>query len=108
MTSAGPISVGPDALALTWVAVGSLIVELLALIVFLVRLAWWLSNRFALIDAAFAAASREIAQIRSDVGNDIAGRRVVAEARTDIASIKATVADLRERVERLEKDRERG
>ena len=40
--SAAPISVGADALTLTWVVVGSLILELLILIVFLVRVAWWL------------------------------------------------------------------
>ena len=53
--SAAPISVGADALTLTWVFVGSLILELLILIVFLVRVAWWLSQRFTLIDATLVA-----------------------------------------------------
>ncbi len=100
--SAAPISVGADALTLTWVVVGSLILELLILIVFLVRVAWWLSQRFTLIDATFAANAKEITAIKEDVSNDIAGRRVVAEARTDIAQIKATMGEFRERIDRLE------
>ncbi len=100
--SAAPVSVGPDALTLTWVVVGSLILELLILIVFLVRVAWWLSQRFTLIDATLAANAKAITAIEADVSNDIAGRRVVAEARTDIAQIKATMAEFRERIERTE------
>ncbi len=100
--SAAPISVGADALTLTWVVVGSLILELLILIVFLVRVAWWLSQRFTLIDATLAANAKEITAIKEDVSNDIAGRRVVAEARTDIAQIKATMGEFRERIDRLE------
>lgn len=100
--SAAPISVGADALTLTWVFVGSLILELLILIVFLVRVAWWLSQRFTLIDATLAANAKEITAIKEDISNDIAGRRVVAEARTDIAQIKATMAEFRERIERTE------
>ena len=100
--SAAPISVGADALTLTWVVVGSLILELLILIVFFVRVAWWLSQRFTLIDATLAANAKEITAIKEDVSNDIAGRRVVAEARTDIAQIKATMGEFRERIDRLE------
>jgi len=100
--SAAPISVGADALTLTWVFVGSLILELLILIVFLVRVAWWLSQRFTLIDATLAANAKEITAIKEDISNDIAGRRVVAEARTDIAQIKATMAEFRERIDRIE------
>lgn len=100
--SAAPISVGADALTLTWVVVGSLILELLILIVFLVRVAWWLSQRFTLIDATLAANAKEITAIKEDVSNDIAGRRVVAEARTDIAQMKATMGEFRERIDRLE------
>ena len=100
--SAAPISVGADALTLTWVVVGSLILELLVLIVFLVRVAWWLSQRFTLIDATLAANAKEITAIKEDVSNDIAGRRVVAEARTDIAQIKATIGEFRERIDRIE------
>ena len=100
--SAAPISVGADALTLTWVVVGSLILELLILVVFLVRVAWWLSQRFTLIDATLAANAKEITAIKEDVSNDIAGRRVVAEARTDIAQIKATMGEFRERIDRLE------
>ncbi|MBX9820972.1 MAG: hypothetical protein K2Y19_09995, partial [Afipia birgiae] len=85
-----------------WVVVGSLILELLILIVFLVRVAWWLSQRFTLIDATLAANAKEITAIKEDVSNDIAGRRVVAEARTDIAQIKATMGEFRERIDRLE------
>ena len=97
-----PVTVSPDTLTLTWVVAGGLILELLVLIVFLVRVAWWLSRRFTLIDAAFAASAREIAGVKADVSNDIAGRKVVAEARTDIALIKAAVAEFRERLDRIE------
>jgi hypothetical protein len=100
--SAVPISVSADALTLTWVVVGSLILELLVLIVFLVRIAWWLARRFALLDATQIANVKEINDIKADVSNDIAGRRVVAEARTDIAQMKATLGELRERIDRLE------
>ena len=44
----------------------------------------------------------EIVALKADVSNDIAGRKVVAEARTDIAQIKATLAEFRERIDRIE------
>jgi len=68
----------------------------------LVRAAWWLSGRFNDIDASFATTAKEIAQLKADISNDIAGRRAVTEAREDIARIKATVSELRERIDRLE------
>lgn len=97
-----PVSAGAEALTLTWVVVGGLILELLILVVFLTRVAWWLSHCFTLIDATLAANEREVAALKADVSNDIAGRRVVAEARTDIAQIKATIGEFRERIERIE------
>lgn len=100
--STTPVSIAADALTLTWVAVGSLILELLVMIVFLVRVTWWLSHRFTLIDATLAARDRDIAALKADISNDIAGRRVVAEARTDIAQIKATIGEFRERIDRIE------
>jgi len=54
------------------------------------------------IDASFAATAKEIAKLKADVSNDIAGRRAVAEAREDIACIKVTLAEFRERIDRLE------
>ena len=100
--SAAPISVGADALTLTWVVVGSLILELLILIVFLVRVAWWLSQRFTLIDATLAANAKEITAIKEDVSNDIAGRRVLAEPPPDNPQSKAPRGKYRERIDRLE------
>jgi hypothetical protein len=97
-----PVAVTADALTLTWVLVGSLFLETLILIVFLVRVAWWLSQRFTLIDATLVANAKEISAIKIEISNDIAGRKVVAEARTDIAQIKATVGEFRERIDRLE------
>ncbi len=76
--------------------------RVLALIVFLVRVAWWLSQRFTLIDATLAANAKEIIALKADVSNDIAGRKVVAEARTDIAQMKATLAEFRDRIDRIE------
>jgi hypothetical protein len=96
------VTVAPDAITITWVVAGGIIAELLILIVFLVRVAWWLSQRFTLIDASFASNAREIAAIRADVSNDIAGRKAVADARNDIAQMKATLTEFRERIDRLE------
>lgn len=66
------------------------------------RVAWWLSHRFTLIDATLAANAKEIMALKADVTNDIAGRKVVADARTDIAQIKATLSEFRERIDRIE------
>lgn len=101
-TAAAAVTVAPETLTITWLVAGGIIAELLILIVFLVRVAWWLSQRFTLIDATLAANAKEITAIKEDVSNDIAGRRVVAEARTDIAQIKATMGEFRERIDRLE------
>lgn len=102
MSSMPAVAIAPETLTITWVVAGSIVVELLILIVFLVRAAWWLSGRLTNIDASFAATAKEIAQLKSDVSNDIAGRRAVAEAREDIARIKATLTEFRERIDRLE------
>ena len=100
--AAAAVTVAPETLTITWLVAGGIIAELLILIVFLVRVAWWLSQRFTLIDATLAANAKEIIAIKADVSNDIAGRKVVAEARTDIAQIKATMGEFRERIDRLE------
>jgi hypothetical protein len=101
-TAAAAVTVAPETLTITWLVAGGIIAELLILIVFLVRVAWWLSQRFTLIDATLAANAKEITRSRADVSNDIAGRKVVAEARTDIAQIKATLIEFRERIDRIE------
>ena len=75
------IAVAPETLTVSWLVTGSIVVELLVLIVFLVRAAWWLSGRFTSIDTSFTATAKEITQLKSDVSNDIAGRRAVVEAR---------------------------
>ncbi len=105
--SSAAVVIAPETLTVTWMVAGSIVVELLVLIVFLVRAAWWLSGRFTSVDASFAATTKEIAQLKSDVSNDIAGRRAVAEAREDIARMKATLAEFRERVDRLESQEDR-
>ena len=96
------IAVAPESLTLTWVVVGSIVIELLVLIVFLVRVSWWLSHRFTMIDASFMTVGKDVAQLKADIGNDIAGRRAVADARGDIAQIKATLIEFRERIDRIE------
>ncbi|MFO0350964.1 MAG: hypothetical protein ACK51S_13685 [Alphaproteobacteria bacterium] len=103
MADAGAgIAIAPEAITITWMVAGGIIVQLVLLVVFMVRITWWLSGRFAMIDAALAANAREAAAIKADVSNDIAGRKVVAKSRADIAQIKATLVALRERVDRLE------
>lgn len=101
-TSDAAIVIAPETLSITWVAAGALFVELLVLIVFLVRVAWWLSHRFTAIDAGFQVLGKDVAQLKADVSNDIAGRRVVAETRNDLTEMKTALRDLRERVGRLE------
>ena len=101
-TGAG-IAIAPEAITITWMVAGGIIMQLVLLVVFMVRITWWLSGRFAMIDAALAANAREAAAIKADVSNDIAGRKVVAKARTDIAQIKTMLMALRERVDRLER-----
>jgi len=96
------IAVAPEALTLTWVVVGSIVIELLVLIVFLVRVSWWLSHRFTMIDASFMTVGKDVAQLKAETGNEIAGRRAVADARGDIAQIKATLIEFRERIDRIE------
>jgi hypothetical protein len=96
------ITFAPETLTITWVVAGSIVVELLILVVFLVRAAWWLSGRFTSIDASFVSTAKEITQLKSDVSNDIAGRRAVADAREEIARMKATISESRERIDRLE------
>ena len=86
MNPSPSIAVAPKALTRTWVVVGSIVVELLVLIVFLVRVSWWLSHRFTMIDASFMTVGKDVAQLKADIGSDIAGRRAVADARGDIAS----------------------
>ena len=46
--------------------------------------------------------AKDVAQMKADIGNDIVGRRVVADARGGIAQIKATLIEFRERIDRLE------
>lgn len=97
----GAVTVAPETLTITWLVAGGIIAELLILIVFLVRVAWWLSQR--LVDRCNPSRhAKEITAIKMDVSNDIAGRKVVAEARTDIAQIKATLGEFRERIDRIE------
>lgn len=91
-----------EALTLTWVFAGSIVVELIVIGVALARAAWWLSGRFTAIDAAFVATARDIADLKADLDNDIAGRRAVAEAKTDLAQMRATLVEFRERIDRLE------
>jgi len=96
------VTATPEALTLTWVLAGSVVVELIVIGVALARAAWWLSGRFTSIDAAFAATARDIADLKADIDNDIAGRRAVAETKTDVAQMKATLAEFRERIDRIE------
>jgi hypothetical protein len=97
-----PVTLAPETLTITWVVAGGVILELLVMVIASARIAWWLSQKFTLIDAEIGAAAKDVVQLKADVGNDIAGRKVVAEARTDIAQMKATLAEFRERIDRLE------
>jgi hypothetical protein len=78
-TAAAAVTIAPETLTITWLVAGGIIAQLLILIVFLVRVAWWLSHRFTLIDATLAGNAKEIVALRTEVSNDIAGRKVVAD-----------------------------
>jgi hypothetical protein len=66
-----------------------------ALVVALLRLVAWGSAAHAQIETRLAA-------LESKVDNDIAGRRIVAEMRSDIAAIKASLVEVKEHVRTLE------
>lgn len=60
MPNAGPIIIGADALTLTRVVVGSIVLELFVLIVLLVRVSLWLSHRFTKINANFMTVGKDV------------------------------------------------
>jgi acyl CoA:acetate/3-ketoacid CoA transferase alpha subunit len=74
------------------VAVGA---QGVGLVVALVRLAVWGSSAHARMDARVQA-------LEAKVDNDISGRRIVAEMKSDVAVIKATLADVKEHVRTLD------
>jgi hypothetical protein len=64
-------------------------------VVALIRVVAWGSSTHARIESRINA-------LEAKVDNDIAGRRIVAEMRADIAAIKATLVEVKEHVHMLE------
>lgn len=62
-----------------------------AMVAAIVKLVAWASSTHARIEARLNA-------IEGKVDNDIAGRRIVSEMKSDVAVIKATMTDLKEHV----------
>ena len=62
-----------------------------AMVAAIVKLVAWAASTHARIEARLNA-------IEGKVDNDIAGRRIVAEMKSDVAVIKATMSDLKEHV----------
>lgn len=74
-----------------WALLGGFVGEAIAIIAVLVKLVAWISSGQARIEAKLEA-------LEEKVENDIAGRRVVAELRTDVAELKGSFAELREAI----------
>ena len=62
-----------------------------AMVAAIVRLVAWASSRHARIEA-------RLNSIEGKVDNDIAGRRIVSEMKSDVVVIKATMTDLKDHV----------
>ncbi|HZP21444.1 MAG TPA: hypothetical protein VFB16_14710 [Bauldia sp.] len=80
-----------------WVVVFAAAAHAIAVTAAIVKLVAWASGTVARLQVRLDA-------IEAKVDNDVAGRRIVAELRSDVAAIKATLIDLKEDV-RNQRDR---
>ena len=88
-----------------WCVVVAIAAHAIAFLVTILKLVAWGSSMHARIES-------RISWIEAKVDNDIAGRRIVSEMKSDVAVIKATMTDLKDhvrtQVERLDvADRQR-
>jgi hypothetical protein len=74
-----------------WGVVVAIVAHAIAVLIAILKLVAWGSSMHARIEA-------RISGVEAKVDNDITGRRIVAELRSDVASIKSTLVDLKEHV----------
>lgn len=74
--------------------VAGLIMHSLAAMVAVLRVSHWLNQTLARQD-------ERIRNLEHQVNNDVTGRKAVGEMRTDIASIKAQITDIREDIRNI-------
>ncbi|ARP98184.1 hypothetical protein [Pseudorhodoplanes sinuspersici] len=82
-----------------WAITAAFAAHALAVIAALVKLVAWAAASQAKFEARLDG-------IESKVDNDVAGRRIVAELRADVAAIKATLAELKEQIRRFTPERQ--
>lgn len=71
-----------------WGLLVGILAQSIAIVSALVKLVAWITR-------SITAAEQRIASLEHQVNNDVTGRRVVAEMREDLASIKSQIIDIR-------------
>ncbi|MFN3624478.1 MAG: hypothetical protein ACK4TP_10485 [Hyphomicrobium sp.] len=83
-----------------WAIVAAFLAHAVAVVAALTKLVAWAAGSQAKLETRLLA-------LEAKVDNDIAGRRIVAELRADVAAIKATLAELKDRIHRLAPEQRR-
>ena len=81
-----------------WAIIGAVLAHAVVVIGALVKIVAWAAGSQAKL-------ATRLTSIEEKVDNDIAGRRIVAELRADVAAIKATLAELKEQIRHLASQR---
>ena len=81
-----------------WAMIGAVLAHAVVVIGALMKIVAWAA-------ASQAKLATRLTGIEEKVDNDIAGRRIVAELRADVAAIKATLAELKEEIRYLASER---
>jgi Flp pilus assembly pilin Flp len=79
-----------------WGLLFGIIAHSVAVIMALVKLVTWVTSHITVNE-------QRVKNLEYQVNNDIAGRRVVAEVREDVAAIKAQIVDIHEDIRYLRK-----
>jgi hypothetical protein len=79
-----------------WGLLFGIIANSVAVVAALIKLTAWVAQRIAVNE-------QRVKNLEYQVNNDIAGRRVVAEVREDVAAIKAQIVDIHEEIRHLRK-----
>lgn len=80
-----------------WAIVAAFLAHAAAVVAALIKLVAWAAGSQAKLETRLRA-------LEDKVDNDIAGRRIVAELRADVAAIKATLAELKDRIHRFARE----
>jgi hypothetical protein len=81
-----------------WAIIGAVLAHAVVVTGALVKIVAWAAGSQAKL-------ATRLTGIEEKVDNDIAGRRIVAELRADVAAIKATFAELKEQIRYLASER---